>query len=90
MSDYDCAEKCAAAARSDIRRTLVRYFQLVGDPERAEERASAMLDHYDHEQAERIRASAWGGNGPGNAWDWWDAATIPGSIADLIDPKATT
>jgi hypothetical protein len=87
MNDYVCAEQCAAAARNDIRRTLVRYFQFVGDTERAEERAAALLDHYDQTTATQIRASAFGDDSPGNEWNWWDAATIPDSIADLIAPK---
>ncbi|KIQ67048.1 hypothetical protein TR51_06595 [Kitasatospora griseola] len=85
MNGYDCAEKCTAAARNDIRQTLIRYFQSVGDTERAEERADALLDHYGRAVAAQIRTTVL--DGPGNTWDWWDAATIPGSIADLIDPE---
>jgi hypothetical protein len=50
VNDADCAAQCAAAARRDVRRTLVRYFEMVAGetPARAAERADAMLTHFDH------------------------------------------
>jgi hypothetical protein len=44
-----------------------------------------LLDEYAHELAERIRNVH--GSGEGDAWNWWDAADIPGACADLIDPQ---
>lgn len=51
------------------------------------------LDGYEaaiaHDLAEKIRAAAFTEDGPGTTWNWWDAATIPDSCADLIDPQAS-
>jgi len=47
-----------------------------------------LLDQYAHELAERIRNIHT--TSEGEQWNWWDAATIPASCADLIDPKERT
>lgn len=44
-----------------------------------------VLDEHAHELAEKIRKASY--DGTGNTWNWWDAATIPGECADLIDPE---
>lgn len=46
--------------------------------------ATALMNGYAHELAERLRNIH--GSGEGDAWNWWDAADIPGACADLIDP----
>lgn len=51
------------------------------------ESASALLE-FAHALAEEIRGAVSNEDGRGMKWNWWDAATIPGSCADLIDPKA--
>lgn len=50
--------------------------------------ASSLMDDHAHELAERLRNVH--GSGEGDAWNWWDAAEIPGACADLIDPKQST
>jgi hypothetical protein len=52
------------------------------------DQANALIDDFAHELAEQIRAAAFADEGPGTKWNWWDAATIPASCADLIDPQA--
>lgn len=47
-----------------------------------------LVDDFAHHLAEQIRATASADDGPATKWNWWDAATIPDSCADLIDPKA--
>jgi hypothetical protein len=63
--------------RDGLEPTLVR---LVGDVNTAR-----LLREHAHELAERLRSVL--ASGEGAAWDWWDAATIPASCADLIDPE---
>lgn len=79
----------AAAARTDIVRTLRHHFDSEGDtPERSHARAEALVAYYDewhrrahaHELAEKIRAE--GEEAVGGAWDGYMRA------ADLIDPEA--
>jgi hypothetical protein len=41
-----------------------------------------------HELAERLRNVHT--TSDGDEWNWWDAATIPASCADLIDPSTLT
>jgi hypothetical protein len=45
-----------------------------------------LIDDFAHALAERIRSVH--ASGEGDAWNWWDAAEIPGNCADLIDPYA--
>lgn len=52
------------------------------------EEATELMHGYAHELAEQIRDAPFVKDGPARQWDWWDAATIPNSCADLIDPKA--
>lgn len=40
-----------------------------------------------HGCAERLRNIH--GTDEGSDWNWWDAATIPGNCADLIDPEVS-
>lgn len=51
----------------------------------SEEEATVLMNGYAHELADRLRNVH--GSGDGESWDWWDAATIPASCADLIDPN---
>ncbi|MGA6223485.1 hypothetical protein ACPESV_24505 [Streptomyces umbrinus] len=44
-----------------------------------------LVNDFAHELAERLRNVH--GSGEGGAWNWWDAAEIPGACADLIDPR---
>jgi len=48
--------------------------------------ATEMVDAHAHELAEKIRSAPH--DGTGDTWNWWDAATIPGECAALIDPKS--
>lgn len=50
--------------------------------------AEQYVDAFAHELAEKIRITALAEDGPATKWNWWDAATIPASCADLIDPEA--
>jgi len=50
--------------------------------------ADKILRMHAHEMAERLRTVHV--TGEGEQWNWWDAATIPDSCADLIDPKERT
>lgn len=52
-----------------------------------EDEATELMNGYAHELAERIRNVH--ATGEGDAWNWWDAAEIPGACADLIDPVKT-
>lgn len=70
-------------ARDDLLREMTHNHLYMTD-----ERAEELIDAYTHELAEKIRETAFAETGPGTQWDWWDAATIPGSCADLIDPQA--
>lgn len=68
------------ALRDGLVPTLTR---LVGEANAAK----LMADYraaFAHELAERLRNVH--GSGEGDAWNWWDAADIPGACADLIDP----
>jgi hypothetical protein len=49
-----------------------------------EEEAAELIDAFAHELAERLRNVH--ASDEGAAWNWWDAAEIPGACADLIDP----
>ncbi|MFD4795950.1 hypothetical protein [Streptomyces anulatus] len=48
----------------------------------------ARLREHAHELGERLRNIHTSGEGA--AWNWWDAAVIPGECANLIDPPADT
>lgn len=58
--------------------------QSAADDERI---ALAVLAKHAHELAERLRNVH--SSGEGCAWNWWDAAEIPGACADLIDPQTS-
>ncbi|TXJ75418.1 hypothetical protein E2C11_23180 [Streptomyces lavendulae] len=66
----------------NVHAILVGLLSVAHTPEQADHAARSVLDQHAHELAEQIR------NAAGTKWDWWDAATIPDSCADLIDPKA--
>ena len=70
-------------ARDELRREMTHNHLYMTD-----ERADELINAYAHQLAEQIRAAAFAEDGPAMKWDWWDAATIPASCADLIDPEA--
>jgi len=52
--------------------------------------ANALVSAYVEALADRLKLAV--GNDDSNNWDWWDAATIPTSCAELlirIDKEAT-
>lgn len=53
---------------------------------RANAHIDRLLQEHAHDLGERLRNV--GSNGEGAAWNWWDAAVIPGECANLIDPPA--
>ncbi|HEY9408460.1 MAG TPA: hypothetical protein VIP77_02670 [Jiangellaceae bacterium] len=70
------------------RARLLAYLQQSGlSTARAEANIQAVLDEHAHQLAEQIRTTAFADDGPATKWNWWDAATIPASCADLIDPE---
>ncbi|MGW4505734.1 hypothetical protein ACWENO_13950 [Streptomyces sp. NPDC004436] len=69
-------------------RTLTVAHQQPGECAYCDDRHNRIVAAVAHELAETIRATAFADTGPGTTWNWWDAATIPGSCADLIDPPA--
>ncbi|MFF8482314.1 hypothetical protein [Streptomyces antibioticus] len=67
---------------------LVGLLSVSHTPEQADHAAREVLNQHAHELAKQIRSAVSAEDGPATKWNWWDAATIPGSCADLIDPKA--
>ena len=61
--------------------------QVVAGRGEAERLLKQIKDRHAHQLAEQIRATASAEDGPATKWNWWDAATIPASCADLIDPE---
>ncbi|THA22754.1 hypothetical protein E6R18_32935 [Streptomyces sp. A1277] len=51
---------------------------------RANDHIDKLLQEHAHQLGERLRNLS--SNDEGADWNWWDAAEIPGSCADLIDP----
>ncbi|MFF5404603.1 hypothetical protein ACFY8K_16820 [Streptomyces misionensis] len=70
------------SARADLLREMTHNHLYMTD-----ERANELIDAFAHELAERLRSVH--GSGEGDAWNWWDAADIPGACADLIDPHVS-
>lgn len=68
------------ALREGLVPTLIR---LVGEAN-AIKLMAEVRDAHAHELAERLRNVHV--TDEGAAWNWWDAAEIPGACADLIDP----
>lgn len=67
------------------RNTFLAYLQQAGlSTPRANAHINKLLQEHAHQLGERLRNVH--GSSEGEAWNWWDAAEIPGACADLIDP----
>ena len=73
---------------SEASRSLTVAHQQPGECGYCDARHDRIVAAVAHELAEKIRAAAFAEEGPATTWNWWDAATTPGSCADLIDPAA--
>lgn len=71
-------------------RTLTVAHQQPGECGYCDARHDRIIAAVAHELAEKIRTASTSDGGPAASWDWWDAATIPGSCADLIDPNGSS
>ncbi|MFD7868026.1 hypothetical protein [Streptomyces sp. NPDC059783] len=72
-------------ARLPERDAILGYLRQAGlSTPRANAHIDKLLREHAHQLAERLRNLS--SNGEGADWNWWDAAEIPGSCADLIDP----
>lgn len=72
------------SARLDPKAPSMRLWHALLARGVSEDEATELMNGYAHELAERIRNVH--ATGEGDAWNWWDAADIPASCADLIDP----
>lgn len=74
-------------ARETLVTTLTNLLALSRRGRMGSHRAEAerLVDDVLHEAADALRGVP--GSDVGNDWDWWDAATIPGKCADVIDPR---
>lgn len=71
------------------RAAILAYLQKAGlSTPRANAHIDRLLQEHAHEMGERLRNAL--SSGEGAAWNWWDAAVIPGECANLIDPPART
>ncbi|MEU5490307.1 hypothetical protein AB0G98_21530 [Streptomyces sp. NPDC020196] len=71
------------------RDAVLAYLRQAGlSTPRANAHIDKLLQEHAHELGERLRNVH--ASGEGAAWNWWDAAEIPGACADLIDPPAST
>ncbi|MEU8101681.1 hypothetical protein [Streptomyces rubiginosohelvolus] len=71
------------------RAAVLAYLQQAGlSTPRANAHIDRLLQEHAHKLGDRLRNVH--GSGEGAAWNWWDAAEIPGSCADLIDPPTAT
>lgn len=71
------------------RAAVLVYLQQAGlSTSRANAHIDRLLQEHARELGDRLRNAL--SSGEGAAWNWWDAAEIPGACADLIDPPADT
>lgn len=71
-------------------RNLTVAHQQPGECAYCDARHQRIVNAIAHELAQQIRTAAFAEDGPGRTWNWWDAATIPDSCADLIDPNRSS
>ncbi|MEV2259155.1 hypothetical protein AB0J13_10905 [Streptomyces anulatus] len=71
------------------RAAVLAYLQQAGlSTLHASARIDQLLQEHAHELGERLRNIHTSGEGA--AWNWWDAAVVPGECANLIDPPTKT